>query len=69
MSLPFSPAFTNDGPDHRTNAYVMEKASVENANEATRGAPSPWKVLARTARDAPVRTRRDHVSEWLKLEE
>ncbi len=46
----------------------MENASVENANEATRGAPSPWNVLARTASDAPVSSKRDHRSECPKLE-
>lgn len=69
MSLPLSPAFTKDGPDHRTKAYVMEKAKVENAKEATRGAPSPLNVLARTASEAPATNNSDQRSAWPRLED
>lgn len=44
----------------------MANASVENARDATRGAPSPWNALAITAREPPARSSRDHRSEWLK---
>ena len=52
----------NDGPDHRTNAYVEEKARPEKARDATNGAPSPWKVLARMAPQVPNSARRLQVS-------
>ena len=51
------------GPAQRTKAYVSEKARPEKANAAIRGAPSPWKVLKMTARDAPDKVRRLHASD------
>ena len=67
MSRPFIPAFTNDGPDHLTKAYVTENASVEKPIEATTGAPSPWKVLTSTPKEQPKSATRLHVSVLLKV--
>ena len=68
MSFPLSPAFANAGPDHRIKAYVMENANVENAIDATSGAPSPWKVFEMTAMEAPATRRRLHRSVWVRVD-
>lgn len=68
MSFPLSPAFAKAGPDHRMKAYVIENANVENARDATSGAPSPWKVFEMTAIEAPATSKRDHRSEWVRLD-
>jgi hypothetical protein len=49
-------------------AYVIENANVENARDATSGAPSPWKVFEMTAIEAPATSKSDHRSEWLRLD-
>jgi hypothetical protein len=39
-------------------AYVAAKAKKENAMQAMRGSPSPWKVFAIIANDTTARERR-----------
>lgn len=47
----------------------MEKANVENAREAARGAPSPLNVLAMTDSEAPATSSSDQRSAWPRLED
>lgn len=46
----------------------MENANVENAIDATSGAPSPWKVFEMTAMEAPATRRRLHRSVWVRVD-
>ena len=55
------------GPSHRIRLYVKENAIPLNANDAMRGSPSPWKVLAMIPIQAAVMAERLSVSELLKV--
>jgi hypothetical protein len=50
------------------SAYVKEKATPLKAREAINGSPSPWSVLATTARQAAVSERREYASVWEREE-
>ena len=39
---------------------------MDRERDAMRGSPSPWKVFARTAREAKERARRERVSERVR---
>ena len=57
------------GPSHRIRLYVKENAIPLNANDAMRGSPSPWKVLAMMPIQAAEMTERLRVSELLNVVE
>lgn len=54
-------------PSHRIRLKVNAKAMPLNANDAIRGSPSPWKVLAMMPTHAAERARRLNVSALLRL--
>lgn len=62
MSLPFSPAFINTGPNHLIMLKVTAYAIPLKAADATKGAPSSWKALASMAMQIPVRIKRRQIS-------
>lgn len=64
ISFPLKPARTKTGPSHLIILKVTENAIPLNAMAGTNGAPSPSKVLTRTPRQAPARTKRLQVSRW-----
>lgn len=67
MSLPFRPAAMKVGPSHLMRLYVDANAMPLKAREAIRGSPSPWKVLAMTARHAAETAQRLRVSALLRV--
>lgn len=67
MSLPLSPAAMKVSPSHRIRLNVNANAMPLNANDAIRGSPSPWKVLAMMPTHAAERARRLNVSALLRF--
>ena len=68
MSLPFMFASINVSPSHRMRLNVEANAMPLNAKEAIRGSPSPWKVLAMMPKQAAVRPKSVHDSNFVSVE-
>lgn len=67
ISRPFRPAFKNTGTSHLIILNVTANAIPLNASEATKGAPSPWKVFRRMPTQAPTKAKSRQVS-WRERE-